>query len=392
MPAFPQLRNLFELPAHGSTARFRAMEGLRGFAVLLVFLTHYATAVEPFLGPGTPWAAVAVALRAAGHTGVDLFFVLSGYLIYRTLIARPPVLSSYLARRVERIYPAFLVSLAVYCALATVFPPEDGRFPAPWGALGLYVVQNLLLLPGLFPIQPIMTVAWSLSFEAFYYLAVPLAIAALSLRRWSVDARCALMAAVAAGLALWCWFYGGPIRLVMFLAGIVMHEFVDRRGGRVGAGAAVAGTVLALAAAAGLNAYETSGVWKVRPFQGAEFVQVGLLCAGYFLLCAHCIGGARSRVVRLFEWTPLRWLGNMSYSYYLLHALGIKAWLLVLTKAVPGFAPGPWALVAWLPVVFALSLLAPVVLFLLVERPFSLARPAGRRGAIPARAPVPPAA
>lgn len=65
--------------------------------------------------------------------------------------------TDFMARRIRRIYPAFLMVFAVYCALSFVFPRES-RIPhdAPLG----YLAANLLL-PGLFPIRPMITVAWS---------------------------------------------------------------------------------------------------------------------------------------------------------------------------------------------------------------------------------------
>ena len=72
----------------------------------------------------------------------------------------------------------------------------------------------------------------------------------------------------------------------------------------------------------------------------------------------------------------MRWLGNMSYSYYLLHGLTLKAAFLVLSKVVTPAgtwnAPGFWGL---LPLMFVLTLLPSGFLFAWIEKPFSLASP-----------------
>ena len=73
----------------------------------------------------------------------------------------------------------------------------------------------------------------------------------------------------------------------------------------------------------------------------------------------------------------MRWLGNMSYSFYLLHGLALKGALLVATPFLPVSAQGPGFFVALLVPAFAIAVLASAVLFLVVERPLSL-RP-GRR-------------
>jgi len=353
------------------------MEGLRGFAVFLVFLVHDVTAFLPGVA-GSAVEPFLIAIRGAGHTGVDLFFALSGYLIYKSLITKPRNLWHYAGRRIERIYPAFTAALLLYIALSFVFPSES-KLPKEWGALQLYLLENFLLLPGLFPrIDPIMNVAWSLSFEAFFYIATPLVIASLGLRGWSSRQRCALMLVLALGMMAWCARYGGPVRLIMFLAGILTYEWVEQLERRIDARLAALGLTIALAAAGLLDAYEKSGVWHVRAGEPRELLQVGLLFVGYFLLCACCFSHDRNFFVRVFSWRPLRWLGNMSYSYYLIHALGVKALLLGMGVLFPAVALSGVAFVAFLPLAFICSLIGPLALFLLVERPYSLATPQPR--------------
>ena len=72
------------------------MEGLRGIAVTLVFLQHYTVqSLLIGLSPG-PTFAVATAFRQYGNLGVELFFVLSGYLIYGTLVRKPPTFIGFM--------------------------------------------------------------------------------------------------------------------------------------------------------------------------------------------------------------------------------------------------------------------------------------------------------
>jgi exopolysaccharide production protein ExoZ len=69
----------------------------------------------------------------------------------------------------------------------------------------------------------------------------------------------------------------------------------------------------------------------------------------------------------------MRWLGNMSYSYYLIHGLALKAAFALLAVLSP--PTGTWVVAGFwglLPLMFAVSLAPAVVLFALVERPFSL--------------------
>jgi peptidoglycan/LPS O-acetylase OafA/YrhL len=68
----------------------------------------------------------------------------------------------------------------------------------------------------------------------------------------------------------------------------------------------------------------------------------------------------------------MRWLGNMSYSYYLLHGLALQASFLMLDAIVPAAERGPSFFWGWLPIMFASTLIPTLALFLLVERPYSL--------------------
>ena len=166
----------------GGQENIRCLEGLRGFAVLLVFFVHYIVLGASALQDGTWTSRLAIGIHNIGHTGVDLFFVLSGYLIYGSLIHKPKPFRTYFGRRIERIYPTFLVVLGIYLILSFMFP-EQSKLPSdPLQAI-LYLVQNLLLLPGIFPIIPIIAVSWSLSYEMFYYLFIPLVISGLTSAR-----------------------------------------------------------------------------------------------------------------------------------------------------------------------------------------------------------------
>jgi len=164
----PWLRRTFELqdPRH---ARLLPMEGLRGFAVTLVFLQHYTMQSQLIGLSAGPASAVAAAFHSYGNLGVELFFVLSGYLIYGALIRKAPPFGSFMARRIQRIYPAFLVVFAFALAL-TVLARVPGKIPLdPWQATA-YLAANLALLPGLIPMVRIVDVAWSLSYEMFFYI------------------------------------------------------------------------------------------------------------------------------------------------------------------------------------------------------------------------------
>ncbi len=359
---FALLKENLEL-SRGDLNNLRPMEGLRGFAVFLVFLVHYSSLVEPWVS-SAGLLELSGALHELGGSGVDLFFVLSGYLIYGSLISRPQSFWGFFKRRIARIYPVFTVVFVLYVSLSFIFPAEN-KIPKSLGDGLLYLLANFLLLPGLFPITPMITVAWSLSYEMFYYLVIPLVIYALHLRQWSSFWRAALFVLIGLTLVLCCLKFGGPIRLVMFISGILLSESLSKQVQfRINDSLASASAALGTGCLLILGASTNEAIIKTL-----------ILFLAFFLLCYSCLQTRRGWLASLFTWTPLRWLGNMSYSYYLLHGLTLKACFLFLSIAFPQ-ATRLGDVLFWLllPVFFVLTLLSSLVIFIFVERPISLNR------------------
>jgi peptidoglycan/LPS O-acetylase OafA/YrhL len=149
-------------PTPAATGRSNGLDSLRALAITLVFAYHYMVFVSREATFG--WASV------VGWVGVDLFFVLSGYLIANQLLTglaqgRPPALGSFYARRALRTLPVFWLVLAAYM----LWPTElGGRAPPPlWRFLTF--TQNIQLPPG-----TAFSHAWSLCIEEQFYLVLPL--------------------------------------------------------------------------------------------------------------------------------------------------------------------------------------------------------------------------
>jgi len=188
-------------------SRNPGLDTLRACAIALVFMYHYEVFVSRTSTFG--W------LGNIGWTGVDLFFVLSGYLIANQLfagLARGQVLSlpRFYARRALRTLPVFWLVLAAFA----LFPASlGGRPPPPWWRF-LTFTQNIGLQPG-----TAFSHAWSLCVEEQFYLVLP---AVLALGAWLVRGRVALGRAhgwalmgalVLVGVAARCWLwqaYGRP--------------------------------------------------------------------------------------------------------------------------------------------------------------------------------------
>ena len=138
--------------------RNNTLDGLRGIAVLLVLFYHHG-------------------LLNSGWVGVDLFFVLSGYLIttiLRTHRADSNFWSSFWIKRATRILPPFLLVLAATALLGFAVSPKQGM-------LYLLSLGDVLayLRPGFEPLRPL----WSLAVEEHFYLLWPFAVRYLDRRR-----------------------------------------------------------------------------------------------------------------------------------------------------------------------------------------------------------------
>jgi peptidoglycan/LPS O-acetylase OafA/YrhL len=117
---------------------------------------------------------------------------------------------------------------------------------------------------------------------------------------------------------------------------------------------------------------------RPSPDSVSEAVRAGALGVSTFVVFQSAFARSTSLAARALSWTPLRWLGNVSYSYYLVHGLALNAMVVAIARL--GLAPGPRPLVvlAGVAPAFAATLGLSLVLFLLVERPFSL-EPAAKR-------------
>ena len=212
-------------PPAGARGRFDALDGLRGFAVLLVFCVHAAGNVAGTVAGFDMANAHFTTAGSAGHRllfwlyashhGVFLFFVLSGFLIGRMWWPGPTQpYATFAWHRTLRIYPAFLLSFVASLAFAwasgTWDPPEAGR-----------VLANALFLNGA-PGSRVVAfniVTWSLFYEMTFYLAFPaLALAARAggarggVSLWAAGIAVPVAAAVAgADPMVLCWslLFGG---------------------------------------------------------------------------------------------------------------------------------------------------------------------------------------
>ncbi len=286
----PTPRILHELsrgsPASPTTARDPSLDVVRGSAALAVLLCH--TRLD--------WA--------AGAWGVDVFFVLSGFLITTRLLARPEPLGSFYARRARRILPLYVVHVLLAVALG-MHPPSS---LAPL-LLGL---GNVFPLP--VPGAPLPSaVLWSVAVEEHFYLAWPvlLLVAPRTWPRWALLLWASSVAlrfgAVSAGLDPQYSARLSPLRW----DGLVLGSLVALALAR-GVPVARVATACALAAA---------GLLGVAALAPSRPMAVAVLYALLALGGAGVLLGARAARVRS---AALEWLGLRCYGVYLLHPFALR--------------------------------------------------------------------
>jgi peptidoglycan/LPS O-acetylase OafA/YrhL len=370
-------------PLHASAPdheRIPSLDGVRGIAILLVLLFHSLLINEDAM-PARPIYAIA----ASGWSGVNLFFVLSGYLITGILLDAPHTrrgLGNFYARRALRILPLYYATLLVFFYAL----PRDAYPSLAWHderqLLYFAYVQNWAIAArGAWPETPNLNHLWSLNIEEQFYLVWPLAVFALGRRRllWlcgALVAGClALRTALFAGGTAWVAIYVMTITRLDDLAvgGAIACLARGPRGLApiVPAARLVGGACLLTVVAAMIvrGAFELSDDWTVTA--GFSVASLGFGSALIGAVCARP-GGA---VDRMLSWAPLRTLGKYSYCIYVVHLP------IVVSLAVPpGF--GHLALfgyvamdstAAWLvhaAVTIGLSLAVAFVSWYLLELPF----------------------
>lgn len=364
------------------------MEGLRGLAVLLVFFVHYDGMYSSYLTPGSGLFTLARFWGLVGNTGVDLFFVLSGYLIYGALLRKRGPYLKFIKRRAERIYPTFLCVLVLYLA-ASVAAPHLSKIHGSVLSGAALILANALLLPGIFQITAIVTVAWSLSYEFFFYITIPLVVHFTGMADWKRRWRIIFFASV--GIGYLAYSFTVPtshVRLLMFLAGILLYETISSNACkgplRKGIGDYLVGGLFA-ASLVLVYALDSEKWLTFLPRIGNTVLpgvlsyegpyKVIALTLGCVPFALFCIAG-QGLLARVFSWAPARYLGNMSYSFYLLHGATLNAFVLLLHHIIKPDGNSPILFCAMFPVAFSLSWVTSTVLFALVEKPISLrARP-----------------
>ena len=318
-----------------------SLTGLRIVAALGVFATHFWSRTS--LGP---WGALealktpVTRVMTRGFIGVPLFFMLSGFVLtYSTARAPPtsaPLRKAFWGNRFARIYPAYVLSLLL--ALPLLYGSVEHyltKFGRTKGALLASIASCMVatLTQSWFPRAANFWngPAWSLSVEAFFYALFPYLISSRIARAtscWSPVATVAGLSLVGVAAPLLAEaLHGGPLgeadggvviyfpilNLPTFLIGMVLaRAYLSRP--PPAAPAAAGGGALVMGSGAALLA-----ISAVLPSAPAELMDYGLQPLFAALIYGLASGGGW--VGRMLSHPSLVFLGEASYSFYLLHII-----------------------------------------------------------------------
>jgi peptidoglycan/LPS O-acetylase OafA/YrhL len=322
-----------------SADRIETLDGVRGIAILAVLVDHTAM----WINPVGPLDRAVQAVAGSGWSGVDLFFVLSGFLITGILLDAKGgrhYFRSFYARRVLRIFPVCYLAIALVVlsslipAVAHHFPDAAGRVRGVQAWYWTYTTNYLIAFHG-WPAAPMRSAhLWSLAVEEQFYLVWP----ALVLL---VDRR--TLARICIGLLVAC-----PIlRVALFLAGTPARALVVLTPTRMDTLAL--GALLAIAARSdgGLVAWRRVLGWVAvvsslalastltfRPRLANESPEIATI--GFSLIAAVAAAlvtfaattPAGSLTHRFLAHPALRAVGRYSYAMYIFHlpVVGLLHW------------------------------------------------------------------
>ncbi len=335
-----------------------SLDGLRGISIL---------AVLGFNGHVT-W------LRG-GFVGVDVFFVLSGFLITLLLVEEHVRTSrvnlrNFYFRRALRLLPALFALILVCVSYALLFQPAEKAWITIKGALyALFYIANWAqTLPNSAGIGAL-SHAWSLSVEEQFYILWPLLLLVLLRVRikWLIFAVLGLIIAVSICLNAWLWQADTPYLRMYFGTDTRAHELLI-------------GCVAALLLGFGLVRRRESLRWVFHSLSTLSLVIIFVsffvfrhdepfVYNGGFALISICTALLivdlllfPSRISRFFEFAPLVWIGKISYGLYL--------WHFPIFEVTHKFADGKVSPVLYKVSGFVITLLVATASYYLLELPF----------------------
>lgn len=332
--------------------RLGELDSLRGIAIIAVACYHYLYRFPEFY----PYAFRVLPVWQLGSLGVELFFVISGFVIALTLQASASP-NEFAVRRMSRLLPAMIAcSVLTYAILHMVQTPFADLRRVGWqGFVPSWTFTSPELWRWLLPEARFIDGAyWSLFVEIRFYILISIIYFTVSRRHYAVSILAICLAATLAEIftanaqppflnrAIRLLFF--PDYLPLFVVGVFSFELFK------GKRTKPCVTGFCLAAATAIAGALTKGM-------GTALVISGVICVFVLLI-------VKRELLAFLNWRPLQWLGVCSYSFYLLHQ---NIGMLVITQFPAGLGP----LAAGLVIMLTIALIALLAsgIYIWVERP-----------------------
>jgi len=326
--------------------RISSLDGLRGLAAGIVLAHHASLIAQPWIDPAG-WALLTqspIKLLLAGSEAVMVFFVLSGMVVALPALRTGFSWARYYPARLVRLYVPVIAALGAASLLVQLIPRDASTMPQDsWmqdaqatSVSAGDVLSQMTLLRSNYPID---NVLWSLRWELFFSLLLPLYLwVALRVRRFAVPVAVLTVVLIFAGRTTG---NAALTYLPVFLLGtLIAVRFADLRAWAERPRMRRVLPWLALAACVMLIAS-----WLARPLTAgtvAADLLWALAGAGAALLVILAVVWPRAR--RALDTRPMQWLGRVSFSLYLVHApilaslcylLGAEQWWLACLVGIP---------------------------------------------------------
>lgn len=352
-----------------------SLEGIRGYAFLLVFFMHYCSRSDfPF--QESKWLYPIFLFRQTAWLTVPVFFVLSGFLISGILIdtrERVGYFKIFYCRRILRVFPIYYLTLIGVAFVDVHHGLTMGRHF--WS----HFVYLHNVLPGYkrtwsrWTAEDQITHLWSMGVEEQFYLVMPLVVWLFPQRRTLLKFVVSLIAACIVIRFTSPWLHISPYLMTFFtptrvdailmgaVLAIIARYPIYKRMERFARHAAVAGILGTVAIAV-----RTHGVVPTTAFLNAVLISVLNLTAVAIVVCVMQQG---SLVCRLCSQSWICWLGARSYGLYLFHATYANWFLTTFVERLNRHMTRMHALVLSVGTAFCLTLFLAVLSYRLIEQP-----------------------
>lgn len=355
--------------------KLTALDGIRGWAVFMVFMFHFASAAKQYFGEPSQWQSGLRIIDSllmnspfigskGGNLGVDLFFILSGFLIFGSLSRKKVQFRDFLISRFKRLLPAHLV---VIMSSLTVLP-------------FLAIITNGLLINYFFPSLPTANfVTWALSYELLFYILCAFwfigGAKIIMLHTWrfllfafilfflSHDAVSEVFKSISMQYVerdrFMAFFFGLALGKLFFAshANRKKIEHIFRR--------------------ATFPSFIMVGVLKIlwdhqfftvfAPFE--RTIQFVLFDISAFFLIGSLVFAPKTVIYSLFNARPLRFLGAVSYSFFLSHAIwGVGIGARISDFMLPG--GGGFKIILYFVITVLTTFIISTFMFHFLEKPY----------------------